>query len=117
MTKEDYFKFAESFYQRLLDISKAKNADYTGGDPDPFANFTAVEQYKVKTEHGFITRMSDKMMRIASFINVGDLQVKDESVMDTLGDLANYCVLLAGYLRNKQENSVVKGYKDRYPDE
>lgn len=47
--------------------------------------------------------MMDKMKRIASFAEKGELQVKDESVTDTLKDLANYSCLLAGYLKSKSE--------------
>lgn len=42
------------------------------------------------------------MKRVASFAENGDLQVKDESVLDTLQDLANYSCLLAGYIKSKQ---------------
>lgn len=51
---------------------------------------------------GFLTRMSDKFSRLGSFINKGELLVLDESVEDTLVDLANYCALFAGYLESKE---------------
>jgi hypothetical protein len=46
--------------------------------------------------------MVDKLARINSFSQKGELQVKDESVEDTLLDLANYAILLAGYIRSKK---------------
>lgn len=101
--KEKYFQFAEQFFAKCLEISKAKNADYTGGAADPFANFKAVEILGITTEQGFLTRMMDKMKRIASFAEKGELQVKDESVTDTLRDLANYACLLAGYIESQKE--------------
>ena len=67
-----------------------KNKDYTGGSDDPFANFKSVEVLGISTEVGFLTRMMDKMKRIASFVHKGELAVKDESVTDTLQDLSNY---------------------------
>lgn len=89
----------QKIFQQCIDISRKKNADYTGGNEDPFSNFTSVgEEW---TEIGFYTRMMDKMGRIRSFIKNGQLQVKDESVIDTLNDLANYCCLFAGYLKSK----------------
>lgn len=103
MTKPEYFQFAEQFFGKCLEISKAKNADYTGGAADPFANFKAVEILGITTEQGFLTRMMDKMKRIASFAEKGELQVKDESVTDTLRDLANYACLLAGYIESKKD--------------
>lgn len=102
MNKAEYFKFAEQFFAKCLEISKAKNADYTGGAEDPFSNFKAVEVLGISTEQGFLTRMMDKMKRIASFAEKGELQVKDESVTDTLRDLANYACLLAGYIESQK---------------
>lgn len=101
MTKEEYFKFAEQFYEDCLEISKKKNSDYTGGTVNPFSNFQSVEVLGISTEVGFLTRMMDKMKRIASFVEQGQLQVKDESVLDTLQDLANYSCLMAGYIKSK----------------
>ncbi len=98
MTKTEYFEFSENFFKECIDISRKKNADYTGGDNDPFANFKAVEVLGVSTSVGFLTRMMDKMKRISSFVENGQLLVKDESVTDTLQDLANYSALFAGYL-------------------
>lgn len=57
----------------------------------------------IKTEQGFLTRMMDKMKRISSFVEKGELQVKDESVTDTLRDLANYSCLLAGYIKSQKD--------------
>jgi hypothetical protein len=98
MNKQELTTFAELFFSHCVETSKKKNADYTGGSQDPFANFSCVEVLGIKTEHGFLTRMMDKMKRIASFVENGELQVKDESVKDTLQDLANYSMLFAAYL-------------------
>jgi hypothetical protein len=102
MTKENYFEFAEKFFAKALEISRAKNADYTGKNDDPFSNFRSVEVLGITTEQGFLTRMMDKMKRIASFAEKGELQVKDESVTDTLRDLANYSCLLAAYIESQK---------------
>lgn len=101
MTKQEYFEFSEDFFNDCVNISRKKNSDYTGGSEDPFANFKAVETLGISTEVGFLTRMMDKMKRISSFVEQGQLQVKDESVTDTLQDLANYSCLLAGYIKSK----------------
>lgn len=105
MTKQEYMTFHEKCCQRMVEITKKKNSDYTGGSLDPFANFTQIGslvQVPSVVEIGFVTRMSDKLSRIGSFITKGFLLVKDESVEDTLLDLANYCILFAGYLRSKR---------------
>jgi hypothetical protein len=103
MTKEEYFKFHEAFTRSMYEITKAKNADYTGASSDPFANFSRVETLGIcSTEQGFLTRMTDKLCRLASFAKQGTLQVKDESAQDTLKDLANYCILMSAYLESKR---------------
>jgi hypothetical protein len=90
----------------MVSITRSKNHDY-GGDSDPFSNFTCVERLGIcSTEQGFLTRMMDKMARITTFTRQGKLLVKDESVEDTLLDLANYCILMAGYLKSRKVNNV-----------
>jgi anti-sigma28 factor (negative regulator of flagellin synthesis) len=102
MTKQKYLEFAKAFFNDCIETSRAKGEDYTNGaiKDDAFANFTAVGEDW--TEIGFFTRMMDKMSRLKSFIKKGELQVKDESVADSLKDLANYSCLLAAYLKSKQ---------------
>ena len=102
MNKAEYFEFAQQFFNDCVETSRKKNADYTGKTENPFSNFQSVEVLGISTEHGFLTRMMDKFKRIASFVENGELQVKDESVMDTLKDLANYSCLLAGYIKSKK---------------
>lgn len=101
MTKNELVDFSSNFFKDCHEIMKSKNADYSGAQEDTFANFKAVEIYGINTEVGFLTRMTDKMARIASFIKKGELMVKDESVTDTLRDLANYSMLLAAYIKSK----------------
>lgn len=88
----------------MMSITAAKNNDYAGSGDDPFKNFRLVGAFGCVTpEQGFFTRMTDKMARISTFIQQGQLQVKDESVLDSLHDLANYCALFSGYLKSKQD--------------
>lgn len=105
MNKKQYLEFHEDFCKKMIEVTKAKNADYSGAGDDPFNNFRHIGNF-VQTPGvvaiGFLTRMSDKFSRIGSFISNGTLQVKDESVEDTLHDLANYCALFAGYLRSER---------------
>ena len=103
MTKEEFFKEFELLTTSMLDVAKRKNADYTGVGVSPFSNFERVSQMGIcSTEQGFLTRMTDKMSRIASFCAKGELQVKDESVEDTLKDLANYSILMLLYIKSKK---------------
>jgi len=92
-------KFVETKAAALVETVRRKNADYSGVAPDPFGNFRNVEDLGIATvEQGFLTRMTDKLARAASLTKPGKVaQVKDESVEDTLFDLAAYSFLLAAY--------------------
>lgn len=104
MTKQEYMKFHADLCAKMIEITKKKNADYTGIGDDPFKNFKAVGFYDQSwILIGFFTRMTDKFGRLASFLQKGILLVKDESLEDTLLDLANYCLLLCGYLKSVRE--------------
>lgn len=106
MSKEEFFEFFEKTTSDMIAISRAKNADYTGVGTSPFANFERVQQLGIcSTEQGFLTRMSDKLSRIASYCAKGELLVKDEGVEDTLKDLANYSILMLGYLEEKKRRA------------
>ena len=103
MTKDEYMQYHRESCDKMISITKAKNADYTGTDKSPFANFSRTELNGVcSTEQGFLVRMGDKFARITSFVQKGVLMVKDESVEDTLLDLANYCILMAGFIKQKR---------------
>lgn len=86
-------------------VTIQKNADYTGDNPDAFWNFMLGEHMGVgTTEQGFLFRMTDKMSRIIGIVRTGVTKVKDETIEDTLIDLANYCLLMAGYISDKKKN-------------
>lgn len=103
MTKAEYLEFFTKFTDEMRALTRAKNADYTGTSPNPFANFERVEALGIcSTEQGFLTRMMDKFCRITSFVQKGTLQVSDESVTDTLKDLATYSILLSAYISSKR---------------
>lgn len=103
MNRDELLEFHEEFTAKMYDICRRKNQDYAGGAGDPFANFRRVEALGVcATELGFLVRMTDKMSRLATLLQPGaEAQVKDESVEDTLIDLANYSLLLAAFRRAK----------------
>lgn len=47
-----------------------------------------------------LTRISDKFNRAENLILTNDAGTSDETLMDTLLDLANYCVMTAVYMKN-----------------
>lgn len=106
--KDEYLSNFKTITEEMYQITVAKNKDYTGGEDDPFKNFKMVERLGVaSTEQGFVTRMTDKLMRISTFVQKGILQVKDEKVEDTLLDLAVYCILMVCYLREKRNEPTI----------
>ena len=92
-----------------------KNRDYVGQEGnEPFANFTRVESMGIcSTEQGFMTRVTDKMSRLSSFLNSGKMHVEDESFRDTIVDVINYMVLLSAYIQDKEEESSTEYKKSR----
>lgn len=107
MTKLEYMKYHGDACVRMMEITRAKNSDYTGVGDDPFANFSRVEAMGITdTVRGFLVRITDKVSRLASFAQKGFFQVKDESFEDTCLDLANYAILLAAYQKSRREKQL-----------
>lgn len=91
--KDEFKKTLDNMYLIML----KKNADYA--KTDPFGNFKLVEELGItNVEKGILVRMADKISRITNLIDK-EAQVKDESIEDTLQDLANYAVILKIYLQ------------------
>lgn len=67
----------------LHDTYKAKNADYG----DSFA------QVRSKYPNAILIRLNDKLNRLETLMNGAEQHVQDESIDDTLLDLANYCIM------------------------
>ncbi len=106
ITPEQYLKRFKEITEEMIETSKRKNSDYTADSGDAFANFKLIEEMGIcSTEAGFLTRMTDKMARLAGLAKGRDVEVKDEKYADTLTDLANYCILLRIYLENKGDLS------------
>ena len=110
MTREQLLQLHKDTCDMGRDIMAAKNADYTGGSEDIFANFTASEILDVPAEIGILMRVMDKLQRIKSFVHNGTLQVKSESVDDAILDVINYMILIKGVIKNKQLSYDPYGY-------
>lgn len=97
MTKKEYFDFHRAMCDRMCEVTAAKNSDYSNG-LDPFRNF---RKYGAK---GFLVRIDDKISRLESLLEKDlNAAVENESFEDTCLDLANYALLLAGFMRDSQE--------------
>lgn len=103
MNRTEYLEFHRQCCEKMTKITQDKSHDYAN-DSDPFANFSQVANMGITSvEKGFLVRMLDKMARISNYASVGRLEVLDESIEDTLLDLANYSILLAGYIKSKEK--------------
>ena len=105
MTREELLKYHSELCQAAKDLMNLKNRDYAGKDGnEPFANFTRVESMGIcSTEQGFMTRITDKMSRLSSFLDSGKMHVEDESFYDTIVDVINYMVLLSAFIKDKED--------------
>lgn len=92
MTVNDNVKHHEKITAELSDTYRKKNHDY--GDA-----FT-----KSLDKRGMVAalvRMEDKMGRLDSLVESDEQLVNDESIRDTLLDLANYAIMTAMWLENR----------------
>lgn len=91
-------------FLKLLDATRElhnrKAADY-GRGADPFANVRASAEFGIPAWVGVMVRAGDKLHRIKSFIANGSL--KNESVEDSLMDLAAYSLIALVLLREEQK--------------
>ena len=86
---------------KLKDITEEMNALYEQKNHDYGNSF-----YETFRKLGIIsaaTRMLDKMNRIVSLVTKDKHEVKDESLRDTLIDLANYAVMTIIEIDKKKE--------------
>lgn len=95
----ELFELHSELTTRALGLMERKNNDYRSGTGDPFKNFRGASTFDVSPVRGVLLRMQDKMCRIATFDEKGELLVKDEGVEDAIVDIINYAVLMAGLIR------------------
>jgi len=87
----------------MLEMHERKGADY-GTNEDIFANIRASEEFGIDGWKGSILRANDKMSRLKAFFIHGNL--KNESVEDSLLDLANYAVIALCLYREQQDEAL-----------
>jgi hypothetical protein len=104
MTRDELLDLHENTCERCREVMKRKNQDYAGEDAgSPFANFRTAKAVGVDPAKGILMRMLDKMKRVQSYVERGDLKVKGEPVEDACDDLVNYSILLKGELIDRDE--------------
>ena len=83
----------EGVQKELKEIYEKKNADYGNSFEDSLNEFGTLPT---------AIRLNEKVNRLKSLC-VGKQQVKDESIEDTLKDIANYCIITLKWLKNRKE--------------
>ena len=78
--------------EEMKEIHDAKRHDYAS-DEDRFSNLTISEKMGIPAWKGCLVRISDKYSRLEEFTKKEELKVKDESITDTLNDMANYAII------------------------
>lgn len=118
MTQKDYLEEFEKMCAVMLEVTRAKNIDYAGGNNNAFTNFEQIAHLtngKISVEMGILVRMTDKMSRITNLLS-NEAQVKEESLDDTLKDLAVYATILRIYRRHKLNEESTKDRPKNDPD-
>lgn len=82
---------------KLRELYERKNRDY--GD----SFHTTFEKFGLTMS---AIRLGDKISRLETYIQKGDFKVTDESVEDTIRDIANYSIMtLMEIQRQKEKNT------------
>lgn len=107
----------------IKELHDKKNADYAG-EEDSLANLRMCETMGVSAFVGVVIRLCDKFSRLMRFCKTRELQVKDESIKDTLKDIVNYALFAIIFLEEEENKrnlvgmhvSPVVGKEEPFPD-
>lgn len=94
MSLEERVKRHKEIVEELNHVYEQKNTDYG----DSFAE--SVREFGIVAA---LTRISDKYNRFKRLALGNRNLVGDESIRDTLLDMANYCIMLSMILEQEQE--------------
>lgn len=104
-TPADLLKPADILLRKATDLvteaiylMNRKNHDYTSGSGDPYANFRTASSFGIHPAVGIVLRIGDKLQRIRTFAERGELQVDGEGLRDAVLDVINYSILAYGLL-------------------
>jgi len=88
MSKERFHEIVKE----MVELHDRKNHDYGGNEY--LSNFMMCEKHMgFPAWKGCIIRLSDKMARLMNIARIEEIAVSDESVADTLTDLAVYAII------------------------
>jgi len=88
MSKERFHEIVKE----MVELHDKKNRDYAGSEY--LSNFLMCEKHMgVPAWVGCIIRLSDKMARIMNLAKTDEISVGNETITDTLTDLAVYAII------------------------
>lgn len=87
----------ESVLDEMKELHAKKDKDYGSAFHKSFEEFGVTAG---------VVRLNDKMERVKSLVKNGKVEVKDESLLDSLEDLACYAVMLYVELKNKDNGKL-----------
>jgi len=100
LTRDELLNVHDMICSEAADLMRKKNMDY-GSDGNVFLNFTMTEAMGLGTTvQGILIRMADKISRLRSFDERGELQ--NESARDAVIDIVNYAILVHAYKLQEQ---------------
>lgn len=106
MVKTDTASNGDPQYLKLLEEMKSlhirKNMGYSGDSQDRWVNFRLSESFGVTPFLGVMVRMSDKWIRITNLVKNPSFDQVGESIIDTLMDLASYCLIAICILKERE---------------
>ena len=116
MKLEELLKLHEETTDKCRKIMEVKNNDYTGGKKadDIFANFRCSTMLDVHPVTGIMMRVLDKIQRIKTFANDGQLAVSGETVDDACEDIINYAILAKAMLQIERSYNSPTCSKENY---
>lgn len=96
-------RFEELIAENLATYRK-KNSDYNN-DSSGYENIIESEEIGIPAWKGVLVRMSDKWGRIKTLAKGKEALVKDESIKDTLKDLANYSLICIELIEREESKN------------
>lgn len=108
MNRDELIEYHERVCEEARELMRVKNHDYAGKNTSsPWMNFERSEIMGLcKTEQAFMVRILDKVSRLITFIDAGELAVKGEGVHDSIVDIINYMVLFSAFCKEKEEREI-----------
>lgn len=106
MSRADLLTCHDTLTTLARSLMDAKNRDYAGeqaAEQDSLANFRLASTMGLVRDvpTSVLVRLTDKVMRLASFCQTGTLAVKGESARDTVLDIINYAVLFDAAVKDE----------------